>query len=89
MIVMESLGQALAVEPHLATVVLSGGVICCATRPAPNSAPIFVPKIAGGEAIFAFAHHERQARYNSPSHVETTATKDGDGWVLDGESRWC
>ena len=82
MIVMESLGQALAVEPYLATVILSGGLLRHAASAEQRA--IFVPKIAGGEAIFAFAHHERQARY-CLSHVETTAKKDGAGWVLDGE----
>lgn len=82
MIVMESLGRALAVEPYLATVILSGGLLRHAASDEQRAT--FVPKIAGGEAIFAFAHHERKARY-CLSHVEMTAKKDGAGWVLDGE----
>ena len=82
MIVMESLGRALAVEPYLATVVLSGGVIRHAANEAQRAE--FVPQIAGGEKIFAFAHHERAARYNLAC-VSTKATKDGDGYVIDGE----
>ena len=82
MIVMESLGRALAVEPYLATVVLSGGVLRHAATEAQRAE--FVPQIAGGEKIFALAHHERAARYNLAC-VSTKATKDGDGYVLDGE----
>ncbi len=82
MIVMESLGRALAVEPYLATVVLSGGIIRHAASDAQRAE--LVPMIAGGEKIFAFAHHERAARHNLAC-VSTRATKDGDGYVLDGE----
>jgi pimeloyl-CoA dehydrogenase small subunit len=82
MIVMESLGRALAVEPYLATVVLSGGLLRHAASDEQRA--VHVPKIAAGEAIFAFAHGERKARYNL-AHVETTAKKDGDGYVLNGE----
>lgn len=82
MIVMESLGRALAVEPYLATVVLSGGIIRHAASEAQRAE--LVPMIAGGEKIFAFAHHERAARYNLAC-VSTKATKEGEGYVLDGE----
>ncbi|MCC2102827.1 MAG: acyl-CoA dehydrogenase family protein [Hyphomicrobiales bacterium] len=82
MIVMESLGRALAVEPYLATVVLSGGIIRHAANDAQRAE--LVLQIAGGEKIFAFAHHERAARYNL-ARVSAKATKDGDGYILDGE----
>ena len=82
MIVMESLGRALAVEPYLATVILSGGLLRHAASAEQRA--VYVPKIAAGEAIFAFAHGERAARYNL-AHVGTTAKKSGDGYVLDGE----
>ena len=82
MIVMESFGRALVVEPYFATVVLSGGLLRHAASAEQRAN--FVPKIAGGEAIFSFAHGERKARYNL-AHVETTAKKDGEGYVLNGE----
>jgi pimeloyl-CoA dehydrogenase small subunit len=82
MIVMEALGKALAVEPYLATIVFSGGLLRHAGSAEQRAT--YVPKIASGEAIFAFAHHDRGARYKL-SHVATTATKDGAGWVLNGE----
>ncbi|MSP49001.1 MAG: pimeloyl-CoA dehydrogenase small subunit [Alphaproteobacteria bacterium] len=82
MVVMEALGRALALEPYLATVVLAGGLIRHAGSDRQKSS--LVPKIAGGSLILAFAQGERQARYDL-ADVATTARKDGDGWVLDGE----
>jgi len=82
MVVMEALGRALALEPYLATVVLAGGLIRHAGSDAQKSA--LVPKIADGTLILAFAHGERQARYEL-ADVATTARKDGDFWVIDGE----
>lgn len=81
MIVMESLGRVLALEPYFATVVLGGGFV----REGGNAAQRaeLVPKIADGSLKLAFAHTERNARYDL-SHVETTAKKDGDGYVLNG-----
>ncbi len=82
MVVMEELGRALALEPYLATVVLAGGLIRHAGSDAQKSD--LVPKIADGSLTLAFAHGERQARYEL-ADVATTARRDGDGWVLDGE----
>ncbi len=82
MLVMESLGRALALEPYVATVVLSGGLLRHAASPAQRAE--LVPQIASGELKLAFAHAERHARYNL-AHVETRARKEGDAYVLDGE----
>lgn len=82
MVVMEALGRALALEPYLATVVLAGGLIRHAGSDAQKSS--LVPRIADGSLILAFAHGERQARYEL-ADVATTARKDGDDWVIDGE----
>ncbi|MGO4383725.1 acyl-CoA dehydrogenase family protein [Specibacter sp. RAF43] len=43
----------------------------------------WLPRIATGEAISAFAMTEPQAGLNS-YNIETTATQHGDGWVLNG-----
>ena len=80
--VMEELGRALATEPYLATVVLSGGLIRHAGSDTQKSA--LAPKIADGSLILAFAHGERQARYEL-ADIATTARKDGISWILDGE----
>jgi pimeloyl-CoA dehydrogenase small subunit len=82
MIVMESFGRGLVVEPYLSTVVLGGGLLALAGSAAQKRA--LLPQIAAGKHLLAFAHGERQARYGL-SDVETKATRDGGGWALQGE----
>jgi pimeloyl-CoA dehydrogenase small subunit len=82
MIVMEAFGRALALEPYLATVVLGGGFLRHGASDAVTAE--LLPKVAAGEALLAFAHIERQARYDL-ADVATTAKKDGAGYVLNGE----
>ncbi|MBS0559613.1 MAG: acyl-CoA dehydrogenase family protein [Proteobacteria bacterium] len=81
MLVMEAFGRALALEPYLATVVLGGTALRLAGSPAQLEA--MVPRIAEGQLKLAFAHGERQARYDL-SDIETKATRSGAGYVLDG-----
>jgi pimeloyl-CoA dehydrogenase small subunit len=81
MIVMETFGRALALEPYLATIVLGGGFLRLGGSAALRTA--LVPQIAGGTLKLAFAHAERQARYDL-ADVAATARKDGAGFVLDG-----
>jgi pimeloyl-CoA dehydrogenase small subunit len=82
MIVMESLGRALALEPYLATVVLGGGLIRRGGSQEQKAA--LIPGIAAGERLLAFAHTERQSRYDLHD-VATTAKRDGNAFVLNGE----
>jgi pimeloyl-CoA dehydrogenase small subunit len=81
MLVMQELGRALALEPYLATVVLAGSAIRLAGSAAQQGA--LLPAIAEGRLKLAFAHGEREARYDL-ADVQTTAARDGSGWVLDG-----
>ncbi|HEX3861567.1 MAG TPA: acyl-CoA dehydrogenase family protein [Stellaceae bacterium] len=81
MVVMEALGRVLALEPYLATVVLCGAALRLAGTAVQQAA--LLPQIAEGGKILAFAHGERQARYDL-TDVLTTARRNGDGWVLDG-----
>ncbi|HJS88169.1 MAG TPA: acyl-CoA dehydrogenase family protein [Acetobacteraceae bacterium] len=81
MLVMEAMGRALALEPYLATVILGGTAIRLAGNADQQNA--ILPAIAEGRMKLAFAHGERQARYDL-SDVATTAKRDGKGWVLDG-----
>ena len=81
MIVMDAIGRALALEPYLATVVLAGGLLQLGGSDALRGE--LIPQIAGGDLILAFAHGERQARYDL-ADVATTARRDGSGYVLDG-----
>jgi pimeloyl-CoA dehydrogenase small subunit len=80
-IVMEAFGRALALEPYLATVVLGGGLVRLAGNDAQRGA--ILPKIADGSLLLAFAHAERQSRYDL-GDVTTSAKKDGAGYVLSG-----
>jgi pimeloyl-CoA dehydrogenase small subunit len=82
MIVMEAFGRGLVLEPYLATVVLGGGLLRHGAGDAQKSE--LIPKIASGDLRLAFAHGERQARYDL-ADVETRAKKSGASYVLDGE----
>jgi pimeloyl-CoA dehydrogenase small subunit len=81
MIVMEQIGRALALEPYLATVVLGGGLLRLGGSEAMRAE--LVPQIAGGDLILAFAHAERQSRYDL-ADVAARARRDGASFVLDG-----
>jgi pimeloyl-CoA dehydrogenase small subunit len=81
MIVMEAFGRVLALEPYLATIVLGGGLVRLGANAATRAA--LIPRIVSGELKLAFAHAERQARYDL-SDVMTSARKDGTGFVLEG-----
>ena len=80
MIVMEEFGKALVVEPYLGTVVIGGGFLKHSDY---AGAADLIGKIVGGEATFAFAYAEPQARY-AWHDLKTTARKDGAGYVLNG-----
>lgn len=82
MILMEAFGRGLVLEPYLATVVLGGGFLRHGGSAAQRAA--LIPEVAAGNLKLAFAHTERQSRYDLNA-VETTARRDGDGWILDGE----
>ncbi|MCK1642285.1 acyl-CoA dehydrogenase family protein [Bradyrhizobium sp. 157] len=81
-ILMEAFGRALVSEPYLSTVVIGASLISeCGTE---TQKQALLPKIADGSLILAFAHSERQARYDL-AKVATTAKKTPDGWRLDGQ----
>jgi len=82
MIVMESFGRGLVVEPYLASIVLGGGLVTLAGSAAQKQA--ILPQVALGKKLLAFAHGERQSRY-ALADVETTAKRAGGGWVLNGQ----
>lgn len=81
MLVMQAFGRVLVLEPYLATVVLGGGAVRIAGTDAQKKA--ILPAICEGNLKMAFAHGERQARYDL-TDVVTTAKRDGNAWVLDG-----
>lgn len=81
MIVMKEFGRALVVEPYVPTVIVAGGLLSRSGTVAQQQE--WLPKIAGGEAIFAFAFAEPKSRFNL-ADVATTAKKQGGGYVLNG-----
>jgi pimeloyl-CoA dehydrogenase small subunit len=81
MLLMQAFGRHLVLEPYLATVVLGGTAIRLAGNAAQQGEVL--PEIAAGTVKLAFAHDERQARYDI-TDVLTTAKPQGDGFVLEG-----
>jgi len=81
MIVMEEFGQGLVVEPYVPSVVCAGGFLKHAGTAAQKEQHI--GGIVDGSQIFAFAYAEPRGRYDF-ADLETTAKKDGDGYVLNG-----
>jgi alkylation response protein AidB-like acyl-CoA dehydrogenase len=80
-ILMEAFGRGLACEPYLSTVVIGASLISGCGTEAQKQA--LLPKIADGSLVLAFAHSERQARFDL-ADVRTTAKKTPDGWRLHG-----
>jgi pimeloyl-CoA dehydrogenase small subunit len=82
MIVMEAFGRGLVLEPYLATIVLGGGLL----RFAGSAAQLeeMVPAIAAGRLRLAFAHTERQSRYDLADVAVTATPAPGGGFVLTG-----
>ena len=82
MIVMEAVGRGLALEPYLATVVFGGNFIRLGGTAEQRAACI--PAIADGSLKLAFAHVERQARYDL-FDVKTHARKTANGYTIEGD----
>jgi pimeloyl-CoA dehydrogenase small subunit len=81
MLVMQAFGRVLVLEPYFPTVVLAGAALNAAGTPDQKAS--ILPAIAEGSLKMAFAHSERQARYDL-TDVVTTARRSGSGWTLDG-----
>lgn len=78
MVVFEALGRHLVVEPFLPTL-LGGTVLANA-----GDQEALIEQVIGGEAMIALAHGEPLGRYEL-SHVETTASKNGGAYVINGD----
>ncbi|MGY6550329.1 MAG: acyl-CoA dehydrogenase family protein [Erythrobacter sp.] len=81
MIIMEEFGKGLVVEPFVPTVVCAGGFFKHAGTAAQKEEHI--GGIVDGSRIYAFAYAEPRGRYDY-ADLETTAKKEGDGYVLSG-----
>src|SRR3954464_5382969 len=62
LLVAEQLGRAITLEPWLTTVVIGGSFLRNGASAALRGE--LVPQLAGGELLLAFAHTERQSRYD-------------------------
>ena len=82
MAAMESMGEALVVEPYLATVGLGARLVQRAGSEAQKKA--ILPPVVEGKLKLAFAHTEKGARYNL-AKVDALAKKAGGGWQISGE----
>jgi alkylation response protein AidB-like acyl-CoA dehydrogenase len=81
MLLMQAFGRHLVLEPYLATVVLGATAIKLAGSAAQQEE--ILSGIAAGETRLAFAHGERQARYDM-TDVLTTAKPNAGGFLLEG-----
>lgn len=81
MVLMQQLARGLVVEPYLANVILAGGVL----RRAGNAGQRerWLQPMIAGELHATLAFIEPQARYEL-TNIATTATRDGNDWVLNG-----
>ncbi|HXN15157.1 MAG TPA: acyl-CoA dehydrogenase, partial [Usitatibacter sp.] len=84
MSVMEAIGEALVVEPYLATVGLGAQFIARAGSEAQKKE--LLPAVAAGKLKLAFAQTEEHARYDL-ARVAARATREGASYVLEGEKR--
>jgi alkylation response protein AidB-like acyl-CoA dehydrogenase len=81
MLLMESFGKGLVVEPYLASIVLGGGAL---KRGGSNALKAEVlPGVIDGSRQLAFGYAEEQARFDLDD-VVTSARIDGDAFVLNG-----
>ena len=80
LVVMEEMGKRLVVEPYVPTVVIGGSMLSGAADALKEE---WLPKIAAGETIFAFAFAESQGRYNF-ADLKTTAKKQGTNYIING-----
>ncbi len=81
-ILSRAFGRGLVVEPYLSTVIVGAGLVAAAGSEAQRNE--ILPKVAAGDMKLAFAHSERQSRYDL-FDVATAARADSDGFVLTGQ----
>lgn len=81
-VLLEQFGTTLVPEPYVASVLCAGTAIARAGNA--DQIERFLAPMINGETSLAFAHAERGNRFEA-TWVETTATRDGDEYVLRGE----
>lgn len=84
LVIMETLGEALAAAPYLSTVVIGGGIFSRIARESDGDlAQQMIGRIIDGHAVIAWAATEPQGRHDL-ADLRTTLTPDGQGFVLNG-----
>ncbi|MFI6868693.1 acyl-CoA dehydrogenase family protein [Nocardia sp. NPDC050406] len=81
MVVLEEIGRRLAPEPLLDAVLLPGALVARVGTAEQRQAVL--PDVVGGEKLLAFAHEEPGTRWPA-TELATTATAQGDAYVLTG-----
>lgn len=81
MLIAEALGHALVIEPYVDTAVVAAGLL---RRAGGDVAAALLEQIVAGTAIVSLAATEPTSG-EFWQDVRTTATRDGDTWVLSGE----
>lgn len=81
MIVLEELGKGLVLEPYLTSIIFAGGLL---KRASAELRGRYLPTLIEGDLIAAVAYAEPASRFDL-ERVSTTAKRDGDGYVLNGE----
>jgi alkylation response protein AidB-like acyl-CoA dehydrogenase len=81
LVVMEQFGKGLILEPYFATAILGGGVL--KRLPASEGRTARINAVMEGQLKLALATTELQSRWDLHD-VVSTATPDGDGFVLNG-----
>jgi alkylation response protein AidB-like acyl-CoA dehydrogenase len=81
MVVMEELGRGLVNAPYVAGALVAPALLSAAPGELQS---LWLPRIAGGEALVVLAHQERAARYRI-NQVATMAKKSNAGWTLSGQ----
>lgn len=84
MVVMEALGQSLAMEPYLSTAVI--GARALVAHGSAEQQVRYLEDLAQGKLRIAFAHFEQGAHQN-PYAVALQALAHGDGYTLSGHKR--
>ena len=81
MVIMQRFGRGLVLEPYLANIILAGGVL--RRVGSADQKQQWLQPIISGEFQATLAFTEPQARYDL-ANIATTASKDGDSWILNG-----
>jgi alkylation response protein AidB-like acyl-CoA dehydrogenase len=82
MIIAEEFGKALVIEPYISTAVIAGGLLARAGSETQKQE--WLPKIAAGESIIAFAFAEPHGCFDLADLV-TTAKKQSGSYAIDGQ----